>query len=211
MMIQFFFVLVTLQSQPQTEQQLQRQQVQLEQLRQELQQQRQQFGRFLELIEQQEQKRAERPLCSAEIRGVNSNTQRRVPLNTAAIVPLSLFSVVTKPQGDCLQAEIRVTANYLDASDNLVCSGVIENVAIQNTLTQNINLDIRPWNLREFVRWRNEPSPTNSGAKRLICVSADGLTELTSEELERVTSIKVNATVLPRGGGLSTAEIQLSR
>lgn len=203
-MIQFFLVLVTLQSQPQTEQQLQ-------QLRQELQQQRQQFGRFLELLEQQEQKRAERRFCSAEIRSVNSNTQRRVPLNIAATVPLSLFSVVTKPQGDCLQAEIRVTANYLDTNDSLVCSGVIENVAIQNTLTQTINLDIRPWNLREFVRWRNEPSPINSGAKRLVCVSADGLTEVTSEELERVTSIKVNATVLPRGGGLSTAEIQLSR
>jgi hypothetical protein len=33
----------------------------------------------------------------------------------------------------------------------------------------------------EFVRWKNEPPQTNSGAKRLICVNAEGLNEVRSE------------------------------
>jgi hypothetical protein len=211
MMIPILLMLATLQPQQQTEQQAQRQQIQLEQLRQELQQQREQLGRLLQIIERQSQKQdQEAPLCSAEIRRVNETEQRKVPLNSAAITPLNLFSVVTKPPDACLQAEIRVTASYLDAKDNLICSGVVENVAEQNNLTQSINLEIRPWNLREFVRWRNEPLGTNSGARRLVCVNADGSTEATSEELERTALVRVRATVLPRGGGMSTTEIQLS-
>ena len=211
MMIPILLMLATLQAQQQTEQQAQRQQIQLEQLRQELQQQREQLGRLLQIIERQSQKQEkETPVCSAEIRRVNESEQRRVPLNSAAVTPLNLFSVVTKPMDACLQAEIRVTASYLDANDNLVCSGVVENVASQNNLTQSINLEIRPWNLREFVRWTNEPPETNSGARRLVCVTADGLTEATSEQLRRVALVRVRATVLPRGGGMSTTEIQLS-
>jgi hypothetical protein len=211
MMIPILLVLATLQAQQQTEQQSQRQQIQLEQLRQELQQQREQLGKLLQIIERQSQKQEqETPVCAAEIRLVNESEQRRVPLNSAAVTPLNLFSVVTKPMDACLQAEIRVTASYLDANDNLVCSGVVENVASQNNLTQSINLEIRPWNLREFVRWTNEPAETNSGARRLVCVNADGLTESTSDQLSRVSLVRVRATVLPPGGGMSTTEIQLS-
>jgi len=211
MMIPILLVLATLQTQQQTEQQAQRQQIQLEQLRQELQTQREQLERMLQIIERQSQKQEkETPVCSAEIRRVNESEKRRVALNSAAVTPLNLFSVVTKPIDACLQAEIRVTASYLDANDNLVCSGVVENVASQDNLAQSINLEIRPWNLREFVRWTNEPPETNSGARRLVCVSADGLTEATSEQLGRVALVRVRATVLPRGGGTSTTEIQLS-
>ena len=210
-MIPILLMLATLQQAQQTEQQAQRQQIQLEQLRQELQQQREQLGKLLQTMERQGQKQEQqRPVCSAEIRRVNGTEQRRVPLNGSAVTPLNLFSVVTKPIDACLQAEIRVTASYLDANDNLICSGVVEDVAAQNNLTQSINLEIRPWNLREFVRWRNEPPATNSGAKRLVCVNADGLTEATSEELARVALVRVRATVLPQGGGMSTIEIQLS-
>jgi hypothetical protein len=92
----------------------------------------------------------------------------------------------------------------------LICSGIVENVATQNSLTQNINLDIRPWNLREFVRWRNEPPQINSGARRLICLNGDGLSETTSEELERAISVRIDAIVLPRDGGLSTTDIQIN-
>ena len=90
-----------------------------------------------------------------------------------------------------------------------MCSGTIENLAIQNTLTGTINLDIRPWDLREFSRWRNEPPQTNSGAKRLVCMNAEGLAEVTSEEMARATSVRVRATALSAGGGVSTPEIEL--
>ena len=148
----------------------------MDQIHQELLQQRQQIGRLVEMLEQREQKQApSAPVCSAEIRAAQSADQKRVPVNASAAVPFNLFSVVTKPVDACLQAEVRVTASYLDANDALVCSGVVENVATQTSLTESINLEVRPWNLREFVRWTNEPPQTNSGAKRLVCINAEGL------------------------------------
>src|SRR5439155_26546627 len=122
--------------------------------------------------------------------------QKIVPSDSAAVVRLSLFSTISKPPDVCLPAEIRVTASYLDASSNLIFSGTVENLAIQNTLTGTINLHSRPWDLREFSRWRNEPPQTNSGAKRLVCVNAEGLAEVTSEEMARATSVRVRETAL---------------
>jgi hypothetical protein len=185
------------------------QQTQMDQLHQELVQQRQQLGRVLELLEKDQKQGQSAPICSAEGRLVGSPDQKRVPVNSTAFVHFNIFSVVTKPFDTCLQAEVRVTASYLDANDTLICSGVIENVATQTSLTESINLEIRPWNFREFARWTNEPPQQNSGAKRLTCVNAEGLSEVRSEDLARVTAVRVRATVLPRGGGMSTMEIQI--
>ncbi|PYS02593.1 MAG: hypothetical protein DMG12_13595 [Acidobacteria bacterium] len=225
MMIQLLLLLLA--PQQQIEQHFQRQQGQIEQIQQQLQQQQVQLGRLLlgigsvdgalqQLQQQQLQlgrllQMLQSSVCSAEIRWVNGSEQKIVPSNSATVVRLNLFSTISKPTDVCLPAEIRVTASYLDASDNLVCSGAIENLAIQNTLTQSINLEIRPWDLREFSRWRNEPSQTNSGPKRLVCVNAEGLAEVTSEELARAASVRVRATVLSAGGGVSTSpsEIEL--
>jgi hypothetical protein len=201
MAIQLLFLMLAAQPQQQT---------QMDQIHQELLQQRQEIGRLMELLDQKNQKQApSAPICSAEIRAVGSLEQKSIPPTAVAAVPFNLFSVVTKPVDSCLQAEVRVTASYLDANDTLVCSGVVENAATQTSLTESINLEIHPWNLREFVRWRNEPPQMNSGAKRLICINADGLSEARSEELARVTSVRVRATVLPRGGGMSTMEMRI--
>src|SRR5262245_47846283 len=184
------------------------QQTQMDQIQQELQQQRQQIGQLMELLDKN-QKQMPPPVCAAEVLRVGSLDQRTVPVTATAAVPFNLFSVVTKPENACLQAEVRVTASYLDANDALICSGVVENVAMQTSLTESINLEIRPWNLREFVRWTNEPPQTNSGAKRLTCINVAGLSEVRSEELANVTSVRIRATVLPRGGGMSTMEVQI--
>jgi len=223
MMIQFLFLLLAPQ-QP-TLQYFERQQRQIDQIQQQLQQQQLQLGSLLLQLDtlgrtvavlQQQQlqlgrlvQMLERSVCSAEIRWVNGVEQKIVSSNSAAVVRLSLFSTISKPPDVCLPGEIRVTASYLDAGGNLICSGTIENLAIQNTLIGTINLDIRPWDLREFSRWRNEPPQTNSGAKRLVCVNAEGLAEVTSEEMARATSVRLRATVLSAGGGISTPEIEL--
>src|SRR6266516_1759453 len=212
MMIQLLFLLLA--PQQQTVQNFERQQQQQLQLGGSLlqldalgktvavlQQQQLELGRLVQMLQ--------RSACSAEIRWVNGGEQKIVPSNSAAVVRLSLFSTISKPPDVCLPAEIQVTASYLDASGNLVCSGTIENLAIENTLTGTINLDIRPWDLREFSRWRNEPPQTNSGAKRLVCMNAEGLAEVTSEEMARATSVRVRATALSAGGGVSTPEIEL--
>ena len=159
MMIQLLLLLLA--PQQQIEQHFQRQQGQIEQIQQQLQQQQLQLGRLLQMLQSS--------VCSAEIRWVNGSEQKIVPSNSATVVRLNLFSTISKPTDVCLPAEIRVTASYLDASDNLVCSG----------------------------------------AKRLVCVNAEGLAEVTSEEMARATSIRVRATALSAGSGVSTPEIEL--
>ena len=195
--------------QQQIEQQLQRQQQQLEQIHRDI----EQVQRTLDTLEKpvaQGKADQTKSICSVELRRVNGAEQRRVPANIAAVVPLNLFSTISKPADSCLPAEIRVTASYLDANDNLICSGVVENIAFQDSLTQSVNLEIRPWNFREFVRWRNEPPQINSGPRRLVCLNPESTAEATAEDLERVSSARVRATVLPKGGGLSTTEVQLN-
>jgi hypothetical protein len=166
-----------------------------------------QLGQVLERLDGQQ---GGGPECLAELRWVNGNDPRTVAADSAVVAPLNLFSTISKPVSGCLPAEIRVTASYLTAGGNLICSGAIENVATQDQLAQSINLDLRPWDLEQFVRWRNEPPQINSGAKRLVCLNAEGLAEARSEELRQVNSVRVRATVLPAGGGLSTAEIQIN-
>ena len=207
-------------AQQQIEQQLQHQQQQLEQIHQDIQQLQRTMDTFDKPAPQEKaaaiasrsaaDAEPSRSVCSVELRRVNGPEQRRVPANLAAIVPLSLFSTISRPANSCLPAEIRVTASYLDANDNLICSGVVENIAFQDSLTQSVNLEIRPWNFREFVRWRNEPPQINSGSKRLVCLNPESTAEASSEDLERVSSARVRATVLPKGGGLSTTEVQVN-
>ena len=192
---------------------MQRQQQQLEQVNRQLEQQGRQLDRVLGALEPQTVRRDEQkplPVCSVEVRRVNGTDKRNVPASAGAVVPLNLFSTVSRPADGCLPAEIRVTASYMDAADNLVCSGTVENIALQTSLTQSINLEIRPWNFREFARWRNEPPQTNSGPKRLVCVNPEGTAETSTEELDRVFSARIRATILPAGGGMSTTEIQLN-
>jgi len=169
------------------------------------QQQLQQISQQLEKI----RKLLEHTFCSAELRRVNGQDLRKVPPNAQAIVPMNLFSSISQPSETCTPAEIRLTATYLDANDNLICSGTVENIASQTGLTQTVNLEIRPWNFREFVQWTNEPPQNRSGPKRLLCMNVEGTAEATPQELERVSSARVRAIVLPAGGGMSTAEIQL--
>jgi hypothetical protein len=208
MIIPILFFLMPLQSQQQVEQQMQRQVLELDQVNRQLQQHQLELEKIRGALEKQAQ--PQRPVCSVEVRRVNGADPRKVPPNAAAMIPLNLFSTVSRPLDGCLPAEVQVTASYLDAADNLVCSGAIENIAIQTLLTQSINLEIRPWNFREFVRWKNEPPQTNSGPKRLVCVNPEGTAETTAEDFARVTSARVRATILPAGGGMSTTEIQLT-
>ena len=192
----------------QAEQQTKQPQQQLEEVQRRIADQQQQLNNVLSILEREGQ----RPIavCSVELRRVNGAETRKVPPNAAALVPLNLFSTVSRPENGCLPAEVRITVSYMDNADNLVCSGSVENVAQQTSLAQSVNLEIRPWNFREFVRWRNEPPQTNSGAKRLVCMNPEGTAETTTEEFERVFSARVRATVFPSGGGMSTTEIQLN-
>jgi hypothetical protein len=212
MWIPILLFLWPVQGQP-VEQQLLRQQQQLEQVSRQIMQQQQQLDRMLGVLERPKpEERDSRPTiaCSVELRRVGGADKRNVPSNATAVVPFNLFSVVSRPADACLPAEVRITASYLDAAENLVCSGTVENIARQTAFTQSVNLEIRPWDLEHFVRWRNEPSQINSGFKIMSCLNPEGTAGSTNEELSRVTTARVRATVLPVGGGMSTTEILLN-
>ncbi len=193
------------QSQQQVDQQLRQQQQELSQLRGEL---KQQMDRIHDALDRHERE-ISKPICSTELFWIGGGEDRRVPANPSAAALLNLFSIVSKPSS-CLSAEIRLTAIYMDGADNLVCSGAVENAATQTSSTQTVLLEVRPWNLHEFVRWRNEPPQNNSGARRLACFNPDGVAEATETELSKVTYVRVRATVLPQNGGISTLEVKLS-
>lgn len=142
------------------------------------------------------------PPCSTEIRFTNPKPS----VSTDEMINVNLFSSVSQPSSSCLPAEIRLTASFYDAHENLICSGVIENVVTQTVNVQSSNLEIRPFNSLEFVRWRNGPRPTAVRPKRLFCMNLDGLAEIPVGDLERAAALRLHATVLAKSGGVSTAE-----
>jgi hypothetical protein len=145
-----------------------------------------------------------RPSCSAELTFVSASDS--VTVRADGTVPLFLRSAVSRPD-DCLNAEVNISASYLDASENAICSGVIRNVAIQSSNIQYINMLIRPWNMDEFVRWRNAPTNVSPVFRRLTCTDIDGLTEVNgTDAVGHVRSVRVRVTVLPQAGGIASVE-----
>ena len=188
----------------QSDQQFEQQRQELRQIQQQLQLQQEELERLTELLEEQQDLIT--PLCAPELRLVNS--AGRVGPELEASLPLNLFATMGRSRRDCLGGEIHLTANYFDRNGNLICSGMIENAATQRNSIQSINLEVRPWNLREFVRWVNQPERV--GAPRsFVCVSPDGLTQATSIEPGQAQSLLIHSTLLPAGGGFSTAEFQI--
>jgi hypothetical protein len=212
MLIHILALFLGLQSQQELESQIRQRQLEIEQLAGLLREERRQAGELKQVVARQEQE-LRRPFCSADLSFVGASAPRIVAANPNASVSVNLHGTVSRPANVCLPAEIRVTASYLDAADNLICSGVVENIASQTSSTQSINLLIRPWNMQEFVRWRNEPPQVNTGYKRLSCMDADGLSEANTEALERVRTVRIRVTLLPAAGGISAAEtmFQLQR
>jgi hypothetical protein len=193
---------------PPVEQDTQALQQQVQRLQDELREQQQQLAQLKELLDKT--RRDPKSTCAAELRLLRGSEQYTLPAGQASAVPINLLSTVSQPREVCL-TEIRITATYIGVSDNLICSGHIAGAARQDQLTQNVNLLIRPWSTREFVLWTNEPPGASVIAKRLTCVTPDGLNEIEVDELQGVASAKVQVTALPLGGGLSTIELRFNR
>jgi len=117
---------------------------------------------------------------------------------------LNLFSTVSQPAGNCLPAEIRLNAAFYDAEQNLICSGIIETIAVQTVNVQSTNIEVRPLNLAEFVRLR---TPMNPPPKRLFCMNLEGNIEVAQADVARAASVRLRATILPKSGGIATSEV----
>jgi hypothetical protein len=147
------------------------------------------------------------PPCSATISWLNDT---QLTVLRASARPLSLFSAVDGGRySHCGTASIQFTVVFMDAGDDVVCSGQVELGIPQQEAAQYTHLEIRPGNAYEFLRWRNDPKPTNQQWSRLICMAPDGRAEAQPGELERAKSLRIHASIYPRYSGLATAELRM--
>ncbi|HLQ77204.1 MAG TPA: hypothetical protein VK210_07605, partial [Terriglobia bacterium] len=138
-----------------------------------------------------------------ELRWINSEQKFYGLGNTFS---LNLFA---SAGAGCTPGEIRVTAVYLDYDQNVVCSGVVDNVAQLDQNTQSVVLEFKPLTVLEFVRWRNGLRPPQPVAKRLACIGPDQLTEVSRNETDRAVSVRLFVTLLARNGAMSNLEIKV--
>jgi hypothetical protein len=154
-----------------------------------------------------DQDRPDPPPCSPTISWLN---ETQLTVLRASSRPLSLFSAVDGERYSyCASSSIQFTVVYLDAGDDVVCSGRVELGIPQQDAVQYTHLEIRPGNSYEFLRWRNDPKPSNQQWSRLVCMNADGRAEVQPGELERAKSLRIHATITPRYSGLATAELRM--
>jgi hypothetical protein len=137
--------------------------------------------------------------CSSESR---LQTNALKVADAGVPVRLNLLSMVSNPS-DCLPAEIRVTATYSDPSDGLVCTGSV--VMGQATQVQNISFEVRPYELETFLKWWDGPTLKQQS---LVCRDYQGV-EVRSPT-DYASSVRIYVTALPKRGGMSTSEFQLS-
>ena len=138
--------------------------------------------------------------CSSESRLQTNNLK---VADAATPLRLNLLSMVSNPSDGCLPADIRVTAAYSDPSEVFVCSG---SVAIsQSASVQNILFEVRPYEPEVFLKWWDGPTLRQQS---LVCRDYQGI-EVRSPT-DYASSVRVYVTALPRRGGMSTSEFQLS-
>jgi hypothetical protein len=141
--------------------------------------------------------------CQSDLRWLN--TDQKI-YSLASTFQINLFSAVGS---GCAPGELRVSAVFIDHNEDIVCSGVVENVAIVDQNTQSIFLEFKPLVPLEFVRWRNGLRPPQPIAKRLVCIGPDQLTEVSRIETDRAASVRIFITLLPRSGAVSNIEIKV--
>jgi len=145
-----------------------------------------------------------RPGCSASVRWQPGNAARALDPQTP--VAVGLVSMVSAPRESCLNAELRITANYYDGNGTFVCSGTI--LLAQGDFVQNTLFEFRPYLLDYFSKWKDGPTWEQSTFHRLVCNDYDGIE--VRDPSSRATLLKLFATVLPRRGGLGSDELQIS-
>jgi len=141
-----------------------------------------------------------RPVCSAESR-LQAGDLRITSADTP--VRANFFGMVSTPSESCLPADIRMSVTYFDSTGAFVCGGtatIVQNSHIQNTL-----FEFHPYELEVFLKWWEGSTLKQQG---LQCRDYQG-NELRSPA-DSAASLRVFATIFPKRGGLSTAEIQLT-
>jgi hypothetical protein len=145
-----------------------------------------------------------KPGCSAAIRWQVASPLRSTDPQAAVVA--DLISMVSSPRDVCLDAEIRITANYYAENGMMICSGY--SPVSQTDLVQNIHLEIRPLLLDYFLKWKDGPTWEQSSFHRLPCYDYNGIE--VRDPVSQAAVLRVMATVLPKRGGLATEELQIN-
>jgi hypothetical protein len=148
-------------------------------------------------------------VCSADARWTNSGGTVNYSRSSQLSVALSLLTHVSSGSS-CLNADLLVTVTFLDDSQNFICSGSVANSSPALAVTshvQTFNIEIRPFNQIDFLRWRNPPGVRGmQQGKRLSCANIDGTAEVGDTERVKAAWVRVTIAVLPPGGGLAIIE-----
>jgi hypothetical protein len=150
-----------------------------------------------------------RPLCTTSLDSATGIDGFSVPGESDTTVELALVSAVNEAPA-CLPLVLDLIASFVDGRGNLLCGGSIRAVARPAEASGVVTLTIQPWNLQQFVRWRNEPPRTNSGFQILYCYTPDGLTEIAASNLAAARSIRLRAVARAGIGGVATREFVVS-
>jgi hypothetical protein len=173
------------------------------QVRQEVQQVQRQLGDVKQSVDQVRTQLREIAMCSAEVRWLSLGTQA---VDAQKATPLSVLSTISQPADSCLSAELKITANFYDQRGMFVCGGSVS--VPQTALVQQILFEIQPLNLEYFIKWRDGQSWERSNFHRLTCYDYD-LVE-NRDPGSQSSSVKLFATVLPKRGGVATADMALT-
>ena len=141
-----------------------------------------------------------RPMCSSESRLQTGDLRI-----TSADAPVraNLFGMVSTPSDSCLPADIRISVTYFDSTGAFVCGGTA--TISQNSHVQNTLFEFRPYELEVFLKWWDGPTLKQ---QMLLCRDYQG-NEMRSPA-DSSASLRIYATIFPKRGGLSTAEVQLT-
>jgi len=148
---------------------------------------------------------SDRITCNTQVQWIVKADQP-IEMSRSATTQLAFFSSLG---AGCGSADIRLTAVYVDSSENVVCSGTISGAISQGDGTQVTMIEVRPSSLFEFLRWRSGPRTISLTWRKLVCSRPDGQGDVQPAELERGTSLRLYATVLPAGGGVATEMLRL--
>jgi hypothetical protein len=136
------------------------------------------------------------------------------------LILLQVLTIAGNPLDECLPGVIHLSVTYFDVDDNPICSGSLPVAAHNETSymgkapgppffpVRSNFLEIRPFNVVEFVRWMNPPNPPNPNATppmRFFCTTVDGLSEASPTELGRAVTMRIYATFVTKSIGSATA------
>ena len=144
--------------------------------------------------------------CVADLRW--SNTDASPTYSKQLQVPISASFLAHVSKGSaCSNAEIRVTANFLNDAQQIICSGTIPQAMTMGSEAQTFNIEVRPFMQQDFLRWRNQPGIRGlQTGKRLNCLSLDGTSDVGDIDRSRAAWVHIAIAVLPPGGGLAVLE-----